>query len=153
MKNSSFPDASDSKYSQDEERHGHLPRGDRHDTERLRDPIDFDEESLTSCRQIVYMPTTPFARVVRPDNGEGEKENLIPLASPNHLNRSTTYQSNHDEYVIQPHVADDHCSRKHAKSDSNEGDRECNPGEGENTWCSVLIATCGRFKERHFWDA
>ena len=133
MKNSSFLDVSDFKYSQDKKRHEYLPRDDRYNIERLRDSIDFDKKSLMSYRQIIYISTTPFARVIYLDNEEDKKENLIPLASSNHLNRLTTYQSNHNKYIIQPHVTNNYCSRKYTKSDSNEEDKECNLGEGENT--------------------
>lgn len=50
VKKPSFPNTSDSKYPQDEKCHGDLAGGDRHDAERLRDPIDLDEQSLASCR-------------------------------------------------------------------------------------------------------
>ena len=143
MKSSSFPNANEAEYPQDEESYGYFAGGDRHYAERLGDPVYFDEKSLASCRQIVYMSATPFARVERPDSREREEENLVPLDLPDLSNHGTAHQGDHDEQIIDPHAANDHYACKYAQSDHNEGNRAFDPGEGENAWCSVLITAGG----------
>ena len=66
------------------------------------------------------MPTTPLARVERPDDGEREKENLVLSALSDYSNQGA-HQSDHDGYIIQTQVANDYCSREHSKSDKNKG--------------------------------